>query len=66
MFRATHGYKEEHQHDPPARRNRDFKAVAYGSAKGIPNFKHADPWMLFKNMKDLIHEEENIGVKLFK
>ena len=59
-FRARHGYKEEHAHDAPYRRNRDFKPVPYGSFKGILNYKHSEPFCLLKNMKDIPNEEHHI------
>ena len=55
-FRARHGYKEEHTHDAPYRRNRDFKPVNYGSFKGMLNYRHSEPFCLLKNMKDLSRE----------
>lgn len=59
LWRARHHYKEEHTPDPPMRRNRDFKPVPYGSAKGILNFRHSEPFCLLKNIKDLVHEDHN-------
>jgi hypothetical protein len=53
VFRARKHYKEEHVHDPPLRRNRDFKPVNYGSFRGMLNFKHAEPFASLKNLKDL-------------
>lgn len=55
-FRARHGYKESEAHDAPYRRNRDFKPVPYGSAKGILNYRHSEPFALMKNLKDLPRE----------
>lgn len=66
VFRAKHHYKELHQHDPPYRRNRDFKPVGYGSFKGMPNYKHSEPWALMKNAKDLLHEEHHHPIKWIK
>jgi len=66
MFRARHGFKEANTPDTSFRKNRDFKAVPYGSAKGILNFRHSEPYCLLKNMKDLVHEDTNIAVKWFK
>lgn len=66
VFRARHHYKELHQHDPPQRRNRDFKPVNYGSFKGILNFKHSEPYALLKNLKDLKEEHHNHPIKWFK
>jgi len=57
-WRALHHYKEIHTPDHPFRRNRDFKPVPYGSAKGILNFRHSEPFCLLKNIKDLPREEE--------
>lgn len=58
-WRAKHHYKESHVHDPPFRRNRDFKPVNYGSFRGILNFKHSEPFALLKNLKDLKNEHAN-------
>ena len=55
-FRARKGFKDPEAHDPPYRRNRDFKPVPYGSAKGILNYRHSEPYALLKNMKDLPRE----------
>lgn len=65
-WRARHGYKEALTSDSPIRRNRDFKPVPYGSAKGILNFRHSEPYCLLKNMKDLYHEDSNIVIRWFK
>lgn len=43
-YRAKQGFKELEVHNPPHRRNRDFKPVNYGSAKGMLNYKHAEAW----------------------
>jgi hypothetical protein len=66
MWRAKHGYKEEHQHDAPMRRNRDFKAMPYGTAAGMPNYRHAEPFCQLKNLKDLKNEHHHFPTKLFK
>jgi len=66
VFRARYHYKELHQHNPPQRRNRDFKPVNYGSFRGILNFKHAEPWAIFKNLKDLKEETHNHPIKWAK
>ena len=66
VFRARNHYKELHQHNPPQRRNRDFKPVNYGSFRGILNFKHAEPWAIFKNLKDLREEHHNHPIKWAK
>lgn len=65
-FRAKHGYKETHQHDPAYRRNRDFKPVPYGTFRGMPNYKHSEPYCLLKNMKDLTNEEHHHPIKWIK
>lgn len=65
-WRATHGYKEAHQHDPAYRRNRDFKPVTYGSYIGIPNYKHSEPYCLLKNMKDISREDHHHPIKWAK
>jgi hypothetical protein len=65
-FRARHGYKEEHTHDPAYRRNRDFKPVPYGTFRGMPNYKHSEPYCLLKNMKDLANEEHHHPLKWIK
>jgi hypothetical protein len=65
-FRAKHHYKEAHVHDPPYRRNRDFKPVNYGSFRGILNFKHSEPFALLKNLEDLKHEHHNIAIRWAK
>lgn len=65
-FRARHGYKEKEAHDPPYRRNRDFKPVPYGSAKGILNYRHSEPWALLKNVKDFWNEDHHIPIKYTK
>ena len=66
VFRVREHYKEVHQHDPPFRRNRDFKPVNYGSFRGILNFKHAEPFADLKNLKDLKNEHHNIAIKWTK
>jgi len=65
-WRAKHHYKEGHVHDPPYRRNRDFKPVNFGTFKGIPNYKHAEPWAQFKNLRDIVHEEHHHPIKWIK
>ena len=67
LWRAKHGYKEELQHDAPYRRSRDFKPVPYGSFKGMPNYRHAEPWAQLKNVKDMIiNERDHHPTKWFK
>ena len=65
-FRARHGFKETHAHDPPYRRNRDFKPVPYGTFRGMPNYKHSEPYCLLKNMKDLPREDHHHPIKWIK
>lgn len=52
-WRARHGYKEADTHDPPQRMNYDFKPIPYGTARGIPNYRHSEPFFLLKNLRDL-------------
>lgn len=66
FWRARHHFKEEHLHDPPARKNRDFKPVGFGSFRGMPNFKHAEPFAILKNLKDLPHEHHHHPIKWIK
>ena len=66
VWRAKHGYKEVHQHNPPARRNRDFKATPYGNAIGMPNYRHATPYLLLKHLSDFKHEEHHHPSKWIK
>jgi hypothetical protein len=47
-FRARAGYKEGDVHDAPGRRNRDFKPMTYGSFRGIPNYRHSEPYCQLK------------------
>lgn len=65
-WRSKHGYKELETHDPPLRRNRDFKPVGYGTFRGMPNYKHGEAFALLKNVKDLLHEEHNHPIKWAK
>ncbi|TNV76273.1 hypothetical protein FGO68_gene8827 [Halteria grandinella] len=65
-WRARHHFKEEHQHDPPQRRNRDFKPVNYGSFRGILNYKRAEPFESLKNLKDLKNEHAHHPTKWAK
>ena len=32
----------------------------------MPNYRHSEPYCLLKNMKDLVHEENNIAIKFPK
>lgn len=66
FWRAKYGYKEQHQHDPPFRRNRDFKPVPYGTAAGLPNYRHAEPFALLKNAKDIINEQDHFPTRWTK
>jgi len=65
-FRARNGYKEAHAHDAPYRRSRDFKPTTYGSFKGLINYRHAEPFCLLKNIKDISREEHHHPIKWFK
>jgi hypothetical protein len=66
LFRARHGYKEEHAHDAPYRRNRDFKPVPYGSFKGMLNYRHTEPFCQLKNLKDIPNEDHHILISWSK
>lgn len=66
VFRAKQHYKEAHQHDPPMRRNRDFKPVNYGSFRGILNYKRAEPFESLKNLKDIANEHHHHPIKWAK
>ena len=66
IWRQRHGYKEEHQHDAPFRRNRDFKPVPYGTFGGMPNYRHAETFCLTKNIKDLITEHDHFPTRWAK
>ena len=66
VFRARSHYKETHVHDPPGRRSRDFKPVPFGTFKGMPNYKHAEPFCLLKNLKDLPEERHSHPIKWTK
>ena len=65
-WRAKHHFKELHQHNPPARRNKDFKATPYGAVIGITNFRHATPFLLLKHLGDFRHEEKHHPTKWVK
>lgn len=65
-WRAKHHFKEEHQHDAPLRRSRDFKPVPWGTARGMPNYRHAEPWLNMKNMYTLWDETHHHPTKWFK
>jgi hypothetical protein len=66
VYRARHGFKELEVHDPPYRKNQDFKAVNFGSFRGMPNFKHAEPYAVLKNLKDLPSEDAQHPIKWIK
>lgn len=66
VFRARHGYKEADMHDPPYRKNQDFKPVNFGTFRGMPNFKHSEPYAQLKNLKDLPHESHQHPIKWIK
>ena len=66
MFRSRYHYKENEVHDRPLRRNRDFKPVLYGAFHGIPNYKHGEPWMMLKNLGDMMYEPHQFMVKYAK
>jgi len=61
-FRARHGYKESHVHDPPQRRNYDFKPIVYGHARGIPNYRRSEPFEMLKSIRDIYNEPHNIVI----
>jgi|TARA_B110000285_G_scaffold150913_1_gene168461 hypothetical protein len=65
-FRARHGFKEGHVHDPPQRRNYDFKPIPYGTARGIPNYRHSEPFELLKSIRDIANEPHQHGIKYAK
>ena len=66
IFRAKHHYKEDHIPDPPQRKNRDFKPVAYGTFRGMPNFKHTEPFCLMKNLKEIHRDSHSMPIKWTK
>ena len=66
LWRAKHGYKEIHQHEAPLRRNRDFKPVPWGAAIGMPNYRHSEPFLMLKNLKDLKTEHAHHPIHWFK
>lgn len=65
-WRAKHHFKEEFQHDAPLRRSRDFKPVPWGQARGMPNYRHSEPWLNMKNLYTLIDERHHHPTKWFK
>ena len=65
-WRAKHHFKEEHQHDAPYRRNRDFKPVPWGAARGMPNYRHSEPWLNMKNLFTLNEERHHHPTRWLK
>jgi len=65
-FRQEKGYKSGAVHAAPFRRNRDFKPVPYGAFGGMPNYRHAEPFALLKNVKDFSSERHHMPTKWFK
>ena len=65
-WRNKHHFKELAVHDNPSRRNRDFKATPYGSAIGMPNYRHATPYLLLKHLADFKTEDHQHPIKWAK
>lgn len=65
-WRAKNHFKELHQHDSPLRRNRDFKPVPWGTARGMPNYRHSEPWLNMKNLYTLFEETHHHPTKWIK
>jgi len=65
-WRAQHHFKEEHQHDAPLRRSRDFKPVPWGHARGMPNYRHSEPWLNMKNFFGWSEEHHHHPTKWMK
>ena len=65
-WRAQHHFKEVHQHDPPQRRNRDFRPIPWGAARGMPNYRCSEPWLNMKNLMSLPNESHHHPIKWFK
>ena len=40
--------------------------MTYGAYVGIPNFRHSEPYMFLKNIKDVVNEEHNIAISWTK
>lgn len=40
--------------------------MPFGTFKGMPNYKHAEPWCQFKNLVDLRHEQHHHPIKWIK
>jgi len=65
-WRINHGYKEEHQHDAPKRRNRDFKPAAYGSFRGLPNYRRSESFESMKLLTELKNEDHHFPTRWAK
>ena len=65
-WRSMHHFKEVHQHDAPLRRSRDFKPVPWGTARGMPNYRHSEPWLNMKNLFTLKDEHHHHPTKWIK
>jgi hypothetical protein len=65
-FRARNGFKEGHVHDPPQRRNYDFKPIPYGTFRGIPNYRRSETFESMKSIRDVWNEQHNIVIKTVK
>ena len=66
VYRHKYGFKELHVHNPPKRRNKDFKPVLYGDFIGMLNFKLSEPWALMRHAKDLLSESHHKPINLAK
>jgi hypothetical protein len=66
MYRVHNGFKELHVHNPPPRKNLDFKPMLFGDFRGMPNFKLSEPWSLFRNLGDLWHEDHQKPIIFIK
>jgi hypothetical protein len=65
-YRSKYGYKEMEVHNPPPRRNKDFKPALYGDYLGMPNYKMSYPYSLLKLAKDLWYERHNFTIQYIK
>lgn len=63
VYRTKHGFKEMHPHNPPPRKNKDFKPVLYGDFIGMLNFKLSEPWTLMRHFNDLLNESHHMPIK---
>ena len=66
LWRAKNHFKEEYQHDAPWRRSRDFKPVPWGNARGLPNYRHSEPWLSLKNVFTFTEERHHHPTKWIK